>query len=237
MMSLDRLAHLRRDEYGFTLVEMLVSMTMGLIVLGATFAILNISRTQSARVIDRVSADQRSRTALESLLLELHSSCVSIGEPPIREGSTATTIKFLSRFGSEAAFTTVRMHEVSMSGTKLIDKIYTSNTSLTGAKWTFTSPPVTTTVLEGVSQSEGGTAAVFQYFKYEGLGKLSATPLVPPASGLSKAEANAVAQVNVRFTTAPESGSTRPGRAVDATNSVSLRLTPPTETGANEPCE
>lgn len=234
MTPLDRLAQLRRDERGFTLVEMLVSMTMGLLVLGATFATLSVSRTQSARIIDRVSADQRSRTTLETLLQELHSSCVSIAEAPIREGSTATMIKFLSRFGSEAAFSTVSLHEVSLSGSKLIDKIYTSNTNATSADWRFTSPPVSTTLLAGVSQSEGGTAPVFQYFKYTPQGKLSSTPLTVP---LNEADANAAAQVNVRFATAPESGSTRPGRAVDVSDGVSLRLTPPTETPSNKPCE
>jgi prepilin-type N-terminal cleavage/methylation domain-containing protein len=231
----NRVSHFRADERGFTLVEMLVSITMGLIVLTATFALLSISRTQSARIIDRVSADQRSRSAFEQVLLQLHSSCVAIGETPIREGSTATTLKFVSRFGSEPAFTTVRMHEVSLSGSKLIDKIYTSNTSSTGSKWRFTTPPVSTAVLSsGVSQSENGAAPMFRYYKYEPQGKLSTTPLTVP---LTEADANATAQVTVRFTTAPESGSTRPGRAVDFENSVSLRLTPPTEIGRNEPCE
>jgi hypothetical protein len=54
---------------------------------------------------------------------------------------------------------------------------------------------------------------------------------------LSEANAEKTAQVTVRFTTAPASGSKQNGRPVDLENNVSLRLTPPTEIGANEPCE
>lgn len=225
--------HLRDDARGFTLVEMLVAMTMGVIVLGATFAILNISQTQSARLIDRVSADQRSRTGMEKLVLRLHSSCVSIGVSPILVGSSETLIKFLSQTGSEPAFTTVTMHEVSLSGETLIDKLSTSNTNPTGTKWENFSPLTTTTLLTGVSRSENGTAPLFRYYKYTS-GQLSATPLPVP---LSEANAEKTAQVTVRFTTAPASGSKQNGRPVDLENNVSLRLTPPTEIGANEPCE
>lgn len=233
MTPRDPLSNLRSDEQGFTLVEMLVAMTMGVIVLGATFAILNISQVQSARIIDRVSADQRSRTAMEKLSLRLHSSCVSIGDEPILEKSSETLLRFLSQTGSEAAFTTVTMHEVSLSGETLIDKLYTSNPSLTGTKWKFTSPPTTTTLLTGVSRSENGTAPLFRYYRYTS-GQLSATPLPVP---LNEENANVTAQVTVRFTTAPASGSKRNGRPVDLENNVSLRLTPPTAIGANEPCE
>ncbi len=224
-----------RDASGLTLIETLVAVLVGVVVTGATFAILNLSLNQSTRIADRVSADQRGRLAMEKLLLELHSSCVSVGlVPPILEKSTATNIKFLSETGSGTAFTTVTEHEVKLEGGTLYDVYYTSFPSSTG-KWTFPSTPTTTvTLLTGVSQSANGTAPVFQYFKYE-KGQLSATPL--NESGISKEEAKVATQVNIRFSVAPESGNNKGDRLIDLSDNVILRLTPATEVGPNEPCE
>jgi hypothetical protein len=221
------------DASGLTLIETLVAVLVGVVVTGATFAILNLSLNQSTRIADRVSADQRGRLAMEKLLLELHSSCVSIGQNPILEGSTPTKIEFVSQSGSEAAFTTVTKHEVKLENNALTDTYYTSNESATHTEWKWTTPATkTVTLLTGVSQS--GTAPVFQYFKYEN-GQLSATPL--SETELTKRGAETATQVNIRFSVAPESGNNKGDRLIDLSDSVVLRLTPPTEVGPNEPCE
>lgn len=224
-----------RDASGLTLIETLVAVLVGVVVTGATFAILNLSLNQSTRIADRVSADQRGRLAMEKLLLELHSSCVSIGQAPILKESTPTSINFVSETGSGTAFTTVTKHKVELEGSTLVDKGYTSNVSATGTKWTWPATPTNTvTLLTGVSRSANGTAPVFQYFKYE-KGQLSATPL--SESGLSEAEANVATQVNIRFSVAPESGNNKGDRLIDLSDNVILRLSPATEVGPNEPCE
>ena len=51
-----RSARLRRDERGFTLIEVMVAMVVGLIVIGALFAILEVSLKQNARITDRVQS-------------------------------------------------------------------------------------------------------------------------------------------------------------------------------------
>ena len=99
MSPLRRTASIVRDQRGFTLIEMLVAILTGLIVLFATFAILNVSLSQSSRIADRVSADQRSRIAMEKIVQELHSSCVSINENPILAGSEPNKIIFVSEHG------------------------------------------------------------------------------------------------------------------------------------------
>ncbi len=152
MSPLRRTASIVRDQRGFTLIEMLVAILTGLIVLFATFAILNVSLSQSSRIADRVSADQRSRIAMEKIVQELHSSCVSINENPILAGSEPNKIIFVSETGSQTAFTTVTKHEISLSGGTLKDTYTTSKVSLTGSKWVF--PEVATgtkTLLTGVS--------------------------------------------------------------------------------------
>lgn len=228
-----------RGERGFTLIETLVAILTGVIVTGATFSILDISLSQSARIADRVSADQRGRIAMEKILLELHSSCVSIGANPIQTGGESTTIKFLSQTGSEPSFATMTKHELYLKEGTLKDASYQSTGGTEATKWTFPGAPTsTTTLLTGVSQSAEGVTPVFEYFKYEiagaKKGQLSTTPLPTP---LSAADAKATAKVTISFTTTPESGNKKADRLVDLSDSVVLRLTPSVEIGGNEPCE
>jgi prepilin-type N-terminal cleavage/methylation domain-containing protein len=222
------------DTRGFTLIEMLVAILVGVIVTGATFSILDISLSQSARIADRVSADQRGRIAMEKILLELHSSCVSIGANPIQTGSEGTKIQFLSQTSSEPSFATMTKHEIYLKEGTLKDASYQSTGGSEATKWTF---PVeatrTTTLLTGVSQSAEGATPVFEYFKYV-TGNISATPLKTPLSG---PDAKTTAKVTVSFTTAPESSNKKGDRLVDLSDSVVLRLTPSAEIGGNEPCE
>ena len=63
-------------ERGFTLVEMMVAVLAGTVVMGALFAILDLTLRQTSRTITQVDATQRARTAMESIETELHSACV-----------------------------------------------------------------------------------------------------------------------------------------------------------------
>lgn len=239
MSPLGKTAQIASDQQGFTLIETLVAILTGLIVTFATFSILDISLSQSARIADRVSADQRGRIAMEKILLDLHSSCVSIGANPIQPESTGTNIKFLSQTGSEPSFATMTKHEIFLKEGTLKDASYQSTAGTEATKWTFPgAPTTTTTLLTGASQSAEGVTPVFEYFKYEiageKKGQLSTTPLPTP---LSASDAKATAKVTISFTTAPESSNKKGDRLVDLSDSVVLRLTPSAEIGGNEPCE
>jgi hypothetical protein len=221
-----------QSERGFTLVEALVAMVTGLVVVSAAFTILEVSLRQSTRIADRVSADQRGRVALEKVMLELHSSCVSNGANPILANSSATNVKFLSQTGSEAFFTSGVEHEVYLSGTTLYDAIYKSIGG-NETKWDFNAegkPNETKILVTNVYAPASGS--VFEYYAYNGtvLNKLLATKLTEP-------EAKSAAQVNVNLSVAPESGYKATGRPIALSSTAVLRLTPASETKLNPPCE
>lgn len=239
-----------RDDRGFTLVEMLVTIVTGMVVILATLSVLDISISQSSRITERVDANQRGRLAMEKILLELHSSCIALGTTAVETGSTDKTIKFISQTGEQAYFTQVAKHEISLNTEtgSLTDASYLSNNKLepgeTTNNWTFASTPTSTQVLlTGATQTPEGTnptpvTPVFRYYKYEG-GNLSGTPLNIP---LSKADAEETAKVTVSFTAAPSattyhaSAGTKGDRSVDLSDSVVLRFDPASATGGNEPC-
>jgi hypothetical protein len=226
-----------RETSGVTLIEMLVGIVTGLIITGAAFTILEFSLSQTARIADRTSADQRGRVALEKLQLELHSSCVTILVNPIQKESTSTDLIFLSKTApnAEPFFTSMTKHEVFLSEKTLYDAIYYSTGGTESTKWTFAAKPnETNTLLTGVTAPTSGT--MFEYLRYTGT---SLTTLLPSPK-LTEAEAKLAARVNIRLLVSPESGSTKGpagDRQFEVTSSAVLRLTPATEVGQQEPCE
>jgi len=249
-MSLSVKSHLPtsrrlRDERGFTLVELLVATMTGLIVSFAAFAILDVSLSQSTRIADRVSADQRGRIAMEKIMLELHSSCVAPKTTPVEPNSTANELLIVSERGNQAAFSEVTEHKIYLKEEKpgkykLIDEWFPNTQGKPAPEWVFSSTASKTeTLLTGVSRSINTTTKkeipVFQYYKYES-SKLSETPLETP---LSEKEAEATAAITVSFTAAPESGTVgkiEGDRTVNLSDTAVLRFSPASPSGSNFPC-
>ena len=77
-----------RDERGFTLVEVMVALVIGLVVSTATLAIVIVSVHLGSNYTDRVDANQQGRLAMERITQALNSSCVTPNQPPVLAGST-----------------------------------------------------------------------------------------------------------------------------------------------------
>jgi prepilin-type N-terminal cleavage/methylation domain-containing protein len=60
-----------RTEKGFTLIEILIAMAVGLIVLGAIYASLTTGQRSSVAIEQRISTHQDARTALEIMSAEI----------------------------------------------------------------------------------------------------------------------------------------------------------------------
>lgn len=227
------------SEAGFTLVEVLVAMVLGLIVSGALFAILEVSLHQSSGVVDRVSANQRGRIAMENLITEMHSSCVASEYTPIEKGSTGSKLLLVSEPSIEASPEKVTLHELLFNSAtgKLTDTYYASQSGSVAPNWTFSSSATkTVTLLTSVSEAETGGKKIplFQYFPYEGA-SLSATPLSNPLTEESAEEAAAVV---VTFKVAPENGNTKTNRSVTLADTAVLRYAPGAlnVSGSSSPC-
>jgi hypothetical protein len=219
-----------RAEHGFTLMETLVAMLTGIVVISATFAILEISLKQTSALTDRVSANQRGRIAMEKIVSELHSSCVAVATVPVLAESKGSSLQLISQMGSAAYFTTVTKHRIYLEGEKIVDAAYQSNGGA-APHWTFPNAPTSEQIIvTGVSQT--GTTPIFRFYKYEG-GSLSSTEMTTP---LSELEARSVDAVNITFTVAPETGDKQAGRSVELADTVLLRFDPASATGVDIPC-
>jgi type II secretory pathway pseudopilin PulG len=252
------------SEQGFTLIELLVAMLCSIVVVIALYTIVNFTLNQEVRTNEIVQVDQVGRTAMSSIVEELHSSCT--GKAPIQQPSSMPTspltksgplsMWFISAYGDtgsgNAALSEVTEHDI----------IWTSNeTSNTGKKlgtltdyafksegeypeWKFPTAPKTSTATkvtilakDVIPNEINSEPTIFQYYKYKNSELVTAKP------STSVAEAELVAKVTIGFSQAStggvgstSGGDTRTGRAASFSDSVVLRLDP-TENESEGPCE
>lgn len=245
-----------RAEAGFTLMELIAGLAIGLVVSFATFAIIETTVHGQRRIADRVDAAQRGRTAVERLILELHSGCVSPSVSPILASangvnSDAWNVVFVSGMGSGATLNPVE-HVLSLSGGTLLDTSYPQLTkvpALAPTDWRFSATAsgqhVLLTNIAAQYSPVGGTR-IFQYYGYQNPANPQAnslqnaaamtTPLVA-TNGAANQDAT-VAMVTIALRVGPTSGSTVADRSQTLSDGVVLRLSPASEGSdtVNVPC-
>ena len=216
-MLSSRLSGLALDERGFSLPEMLVALVMGVIVIGALFAILAVSLHQTAAISDNVQSNRQGRTVMTKIVNELHSACLAPDFTPVQTGSTATELRFVNAYSKEAVIPNaatsasegayehrIKFEETSGGQGKLVDSYYPSLSSSSWPNFTFSTTASKTIVLgSAISQTSG--AALFQYYKYGLESQRGTNSAVSTLQELTAPpEAGKVAAVGINFTAAPE---------------------------------
>lgn len=211
------------DQRGYTMIELLVSLFSVVAVLGAVSVIATVSIHSQDRIARRVEANQRARPIVTRIVNELHSACVApritpvVGDGTVN-GSTATSIAFLSKSGSDVSPVPDK-HVISLSGTILSESVYPASGGA-APTWTFSGTPSSTTQLLTNVSAPGGV--MFRYYDFQN-GQLSSTPLAIPLSATS---ASRTAYVTVALTAMPTRGVTQldPNSIITFTDSADLRL-------------
>jgi hypothetical protein len=227
-----------RGEGGFTLVELVVSLSLGMIVILGVLAVTEVAMRSSARTATRVAAEQRARPVLERLIDQLHSTCIGPEAGPLLAGSTESSLSFLHQTGSTVTPLPNKV-VVSLVGDTLSESVYPS-TGGQAPNWTFAGTPSTTRVLlTGVGPAQTGEppvdAPLFRYFKYDG-GVVDPNSLQTP---LSAADSALAVRVDVAFSVSPLSNPARDAKApITISDSVLVRFSPASEdpTKVNGPC-
>jgi prepilin-type N-terminal cleavage/methylation domain-containing protein len=253
-----RLGNALRSEDGFTLIELLVAMALGTILLLAAFSFLEFTTSDVSRINARAQVDRTGRTALENIMLELHSACVAPRTIPIQPGSTANTLWLISETSPlntngepVSALATVKLHDITYTpasgkaqGT-LTERSWPSSGPVSHYTFNTAATPTVRKLLTGVKQSgELESTPIFQYYRYYHEGDTGAKlgSLDPnPTEALEEKQTREIAKVTVSFTLAPEGheyttfGNDRP---VALEDSAVFRLETSSEAAgtANLPC-
>jgi hypothetical protein len=212
-----------RDEGGFTVIELMVSLAVSLAVVSAITTMVTVATHNQDRIARRVEANQRGRPVMARIVSELHSACVAPRIIPVigdgtANGSTATRISFLSKSGYEVTPTPDK-HVITLTGTTLSESVYPA-TSGAAPSWTFSGTPSSTTQLLTNVSAPGGV--LFSYYRFQN-GQLSSTALPVP---LTAANAGLTAYTTISMTASPTSGKSLldANSPITFSNSVDLRL-------------
>ncbi len=219
-----------RSESGFTLIELMVALVVGLIVATATMAIVITSVHLSSNYNDRVDANQQGRVAMLKVIQALNSSCVASAVAPILPASDSNDAWFYSLLGDGPTQNPSEV-EVSLTGGSLVMKTY-PYASGTAPNWVFSGTASSTFTLLQYAQAMPSTP-VFQYFGYSG-GALSTTAYsVSPNLGSNAAT---TAEVEINFIANPSDNWTAQNRTASLSDTVVLRLATASGGATNLPC-
>jgi prepilin-type N-terminal cleavage/methylation domain-containing protein len=247
-MSLRGLKARLRSERGFSLVEVLVAMVVGLIVSGALFAILEISLKQNARISDRVIAQQLGNTAMTRIIDPLRSGCITREAAPVETGSTPSKVIFTTAFSEGTTPEPKEVFKEAISYEAASHKLTASVQQATTGSWpTYGGwgAAKTTTLAENVYMPGGFSNGPFRYLKYGTASTSSATTSVSAlealttTGALSAEEAKKVAGVEVGFEALAPDKDTRLTRAAQFNDQVTFAFSSPNSESTIKagPCE
>ena len=195
-----------RDQRGFTLVELLVSMTIGVAVLLATFAIFDSALLAQGRVDDRTDSIARGRTAMEQTVQQLRSQvCLGPSLPAIEYGDDDEV-----RFYADLANTTFvpERHVLTFAGGALTQRDYAGRATGGSPPYAFSATPSRTRVIldRMALATQGGTVVpFFTYYSFNGRTPPEPTNELPVP--LSDADRALVVQIRVSFMALPSRAS------------------------------
>jgi Tfp pilus assembly protein PilW len=209
-----------RDQRGFTIAELLVSMGAAMVVMTGVVTLTTTVIHSEARITNRVDAASRARPAMTRIVQELHSACVTSHIVPVRTGSTGTSITFFSKSGSGVG-PAPELHTISLNGTRLMETTTPATPGSIAPNWDFSGSSSSRLLLTNVAAPGG---VIFRYFDFvTGTGALNTTPLAVPLTDTTSARA---AYLTVSFTSSPGAGASAvdPASPLVLTNGVDLRL-------------
>jgi type II secretory pathway pseudopilin PulG len=209
---------LHSEESGFTLVELIVAIVVGMIVLLASFAMLDSSVILTGKVTDRVDRTQRARSAMDDLTRKLHSQvCPSAGQPALIDGQ-AYSVKFYAFLGKKPFVPDIREYSWDTNTNSIIERTWIGTGTAPSTTWAST--PTTRTLLTDVKPPASPTPM----FAYYATG--AASPFTAP---LSTANAKVTSMITITFVTYA-AGHNATGPSTTLQNQVFTRTADPSGT-------
>jgi prepilin-type N-terminal cleavage/methylation domain-containing protein len=220
-----------RQEDGFTLMEVLVAMTIGFVVFAATMGLLQSTVSLSTGVMGKTDAMQRGRLAMDKITQELRSQvCLDLDHPAILQGATANSVTFYSDFspadGTKAPERrTLTLNPATSMITTQIFRTGTLNPKPENYPGT---PAVTDATLENATLRKdkfGNDVPFLTYWAYKTVNGHPETQqaLSPP---LNAASAARVARIEINFLARP-TGAKDNKKAVAVSDQITVRHADP----------
>ena len=222
-----------RNEDGFTIMEVITAMAVGMVILTATLGLLESTVKLNTGVIAKTDAMQRGRLAMDSLTQQLRSQvCFDYNTSAILAGSDASSLTFYSDFSSNGSPPIKRTLRYDPATRRILslrfDPPKPLPTPFTPANYSDI-PNATNLVLENAVQQYDSVKKLsvpfFTYYAYEEKdGVMQPTmELAPP---LDAAEAARAARVEIAYVSRP-TGAKDNAKAVNLGDQVMARHSDP----------
>ena len=221
-----------RDESGWTLIELLMAMSIGVVVLLASFMLVDASAPLAQKTQDRVDAAQRGRLAMDIIGAELRSQvCMPGAVPPIMPTvSDGSNVWFYGNNQDQDSLP--QKHHIYIQGTALKEDTWQG--AGTQANVTFpVLPTQTRTLLNPVGLVAG--VSLFRFYGFDA--NLPASVNQPIVVPVSVADSRRVVQVNVSFVARPSGATAASGRDSTFQQAVFFRTADPTDPIKGAKCQ
>jgi prepilin-type N-terminal cleavage/methylation domain-containing protein len=222
-----------RDESGFTLIELMMGMAIGIVVLFASFMLVDASAPLAQKTQDRVDAAQRGRLAMEIIGAELRSQvCMPGAVPPIMPTvSNATDIWFYGNNQDQDSLP--QKHHIYIQGTALKEDTWQGTGSISNVIFPVNATPSTRTLVDPVALVPG--VALFRFYGFDA--NLPASVNQPIAVPVSVPDSRRVVQVNVSFVARPTRATAAGARDSTFQQAVFFRTADPTDPVKGAKCQ
>lgn len=209
-----------RREDGFTLPEVLVAATIGVVVLLAAFGLIDTAAPLTLKVQDTVDATQRGRQGLDQMTTELRSQdCIAAGTAPIISAD-ADGVLFYASTGDENAFPEKR--RLAFTGNSITEETWKATNA---AGTTFAASTLRTLVANAQRMTSPATS-VFRYYGFTSTAPVSPTQALTSLP-LSATDRTKVVQVAVSFVVRPDRATTTSKRELTFQGSSFVRTANP----------
>jgi type II secretory pathway pseudopilin PulG len=165
-----------RDERGFTVVELLVSVVAGLVVVFALLGLLDTSTRLSATATDRVDTTARARLAMDLITRQVRSQLCLGTDLPALTTATPTSMTFYASIAPESSPLIVQRRTLTYDAAnkRITETVLTGGANQVRPNITFTSAPQVGVIAQNVVPD--GTTPIFQYYRFQ----------VPAAGGVAR---------------------------------------------------
>lgn len=218
---------LRRQD-GFTLVELLVSATVGIVVIFGVLALLDGTARVQARNVDRVDATSRGRIAMDLITRQLGSQVCMGASVPAVLAATPTSVDFYASLApaSPDRLTVQRRRLTYRSASNDVLEEVWDRVSGTIPNVVFATTPRTNVVASGIRpvSPNGGI------FRFYGFALDPVSPTYEFATPVSAAERARIVRVAVDYTAFGRQAAT------DFSNQVYVRTADPTDPERSPKC-
>jgi|GEM_PF-1484227 prepilin-type N-terminal cleavage/methylation domain-containing protein len=217
-MQLTGMTRLRRDEGGFTLVELLAAMMIAGFVLTALMYVFITGLQNTTKATDRLEGTQRARLVVDRLVTLLNSQvCVTSGgvKSAVAPGSNASSITFYADLGGvsdapDRYTITYNQADRTLTEQRVQGSGVYPNVSFPGPTTQRVDQKIWPAVVGGEVQP------VFRYYGFNDDGTISSTPLPIGQNGLSAQNAARVVKVTVALAAAGDHSPTAPDQTATA---------------------